>query len=97
MSIREFLINGVILFSVLILIYGFLLYATTPIKEGIKFCEERDWNGEVFDTGVKEIKFLKDQETIKFKCSKDENGETDAIIMIVKSIWFVDTVYGGIK
>ena len=69
-----------------ILVFGFFLFLTRPIKKVIDNCEEKGWDGSEYDTGVVDIKIFEESETIKVKCNKAT--ETDPMKEIINGLYF---------
>lgn len=68
------------------LVLSILFYGLNPLKKTIDYCEDKGWNGEEYNTGVRTTNIFRENYDIKVKCSKAE--ETDAIIGILDALYF---------
>ncbi len=94
---KDRLVKSLVFILIFISLMGLFYLGISPIKKTIDYCEEKEWDGSEYDTGIREIKLV-DSENIKVKCNK-EKDETDAIIGIVDSLffWDADDEQGGAK
>ena len=74
----------------LLMSFGIFLFITMPMKGIIDNCEDKGWDGSTYDTGIKEVTLFEKPETIKVKCNKDGNGETDAMIGVLDALYFLE-------
>ena len=85
MEKRKIIFNVSMFILIFIGIYGLLMIAIIPLKNQIRDCEEKNWDGSEFEmprepfTGKASIA----------KCNKEkENNETDVIIELLNSLPF---------
>lgn len=68
----------------LILVWGLVDVLFSPSIKILDECENRAWDGLVYETGVKKINLFTEAEGILVKCNKGEG--TDEMIEILNSL-----------